>query len=179
MKKAKSMLLAVAGIFLFTQMVAAQPGPARRRGRGFTRPRSGQLLMVLRAQQERLGLTEEQLAEIKELALQMEEKNVALRNELNIQQLELKKAMQDPENRDYSQIQAVLTKMAQLRTDMTVARMKHQDAVRNVLTPEQNEALQKLGRGRRVPGRDALRDRGFRQAPRSPRFRRLPEDFRR
>ncbi len=178
MKKAKSILMTVAALFLFTQMVAAQRGPDQRRGRGFTKPRSGQLLMVLKSQQERLGLTEEQLAEIKELGLQMEEKNISLRNELNIQQLELKKAMLDPENRDYSQIQAVLTNIAQIRTDMTVARMKHQDAVRNVLTPEQKEALQKLGRARRAPGREFLRDRGIRRAPRSPRIRRIPEDFR-
>ncbi len=178
MKKAKSILMTVAALFLFTQMVAAQRGPDQRRGRGFTKPRSGQLLMVLKSQQERLGLTEEQLAEIKELGLQMEEKNISLRNELNIQQLELKKAMLNPESRDYSQIQAVLTKIAQIRTDMTVARMKHQDAVRNVLTPEQKEALQKLGRARRAPGREFLRDRGIRRAPRSPRIRRIPEDFR-
>ena len=178
MKKAKSILMTVAALFLFTQMVAAQRGPDQRRGRGFTKPRSGQLQMILKAQQERLGLTEEQIAEIKELGLQMEEKNVSLRNELNIQQLELKKAMRNPEDRDYNQIQAVLSKIAQIRTDMTVARMKHQDAIRNVLTPEQKEALQKLGRGRRASGRDFLRDRGFRRAPRSPRIRRLPENFR-
>lgn len=165
-----SILLAL--LFFSTDILAqAQMGMRQaQRGRAFRQARSGRLLTILKARQEELNITDEQLEKIQELTLAQEEMRVKHQNEINILQLELKKVLADQENRDYAKIKAELNKLSDLRNAMYVENLKSREAIANILTPEQQGAL-------RMFTRDRLRQRS--RYPRNlRRFRRLPQNIR-
>lgn len=150
MKKTLTISLSLLALLFFTADILAQPQMGMRqgqRGRAFRQARSGGILAVLKARQEELNITDEQLEEIQGLILAQEESRIKHQNELNIQQLELKKAMADQENRDYAKIKTELNKLSDIRNDMFVENLKSREAINNVLTPEQQKALRASARG--------------------------------
>ena len=192
MKKSTLALLMVAGLLAVTGAVLASSQMGQReRGftsqrprmgqiqeRGIIRPRSAGLLMVLKARQEELNITNEQLDKIKDLTLKMEEKRVEQQNALNSRRLEQKKLMMDRENLDYHQLKALLLKNSESKLDLMIDRMQLRDEIEAVLTPEQKEALKEMGRDRMGQRRSFMRSRDPRLDSRLQRFRRVPEDTR-
>jgi len=87
---------------------------------------------------------------------------------MSLNRLELQKLMQDRENLDYGKIGTILAKTSDARNEMFIEGLKLKEAINNVLTPEQQEALKaKAKKGLRSRARN-MRNRMSR---RSPRFR--------
>jgi Spy/CpxP family protein refolding chaperone len=70
-----------------------------------------------------------------------------MKNEANVQALELKKLMM-AEQKDYKKIKAALTRMSDINHDTLIAGLKAKDDVMIVLTPEQQETLKSLAKER-------------------------------
>jgi Spy/CpxP family protein refolding chaperone len=177
----------IAALLVFAVSLTAQPRMGRRQTRQFTRPRSGGLLMVLKARQQELNVTDEQLARIKDVQEKLEKQSVEHRNAMNTQRLELRQGIRDKENIDFDELKAQLSKNAQARIDFQITRMKARAAIADILTDEQKAALKTLRQDGIRRGRGMVRDRNprmstrgqmFRQAPRIRRFRRDPENIR-
>lgn len=148
MKRITTLILILAGFFLFSIGVAAQARLRTPRSQNMRRPAQGRLLAVLQAKQEELKITDEQIQQLKDHKLAMEEKAVQHRNAMNIQRLELKKLMLDKENRDLTKIRALLSQGAEYRVDHFISRLKSQEEALNILTLEQREAVKELTKNR-------------------------------
>jgi Spy/CpxP family protein refolding chaperone len=177
----------ISALLVFTVSLTAQPRMGRRQGRQFTRPRSGGLLMVLKAKQQELNVTDDQLARITDLQEKLEKQSVEHRNAMNTQRLELRQGMRDKENIDFEELKAQLSKNAQARIDFQITKMKLQAEIANVLTDEQKAALKTMRQDRIRRGRGMVRNRNprmnsrgqmFRDAPRIRRFKRDPMNIR-
>lgn len=164
MKKLTTIFLMLAGIFVFAGSNLAQHRQGAVRERGFRRPRQGGILMVLKAKQEELNVTDEQLDTIKNLQFKQEEAMVAHKNKMNELRLEMKKLMLE-ESKDYEKIKALLVKTSDSRNQMFITRLKHREEVHSVLTPEQKEALKALDKDHQRMGRRSPRGRQQRHSP--------------
>lgn len=167
MKKGLIFSVIVSVAVLFTASSFAQPFQGMRRGHQghkMMRHAPGRILMVLKANQKELNITDDQLEKIKNLMDSSAEKMVEMENSNNLTQLELKKLLQDRENLDYAKIKATLSKASSNRHDMFIQRLKARDEINNILTPEQHDALKEMGK-------DRMKDRGF--FPRGERFQRF------
>jgi Spy/CpxP family protein refolding chaperone len=164
MKKPTTTFLMLAGLFVFVGSSLAQPRQGAIRERSFRRPRQGRILMILKAKQEELNITDEQLDKIKGLQLQQDEAIVAHKNKMNELRLEMKKLMME-ESRDYEKIKTLLAKTSDSRNEMFITRLKHREEVLSVLTPEQKEALKAAVKDRPGRGRGFLRDRQGKRLP--------------
>jgi Spy/CpxP family protein refolding chaperone len=176
MKKILTLTVLIIGILGLTSVAEAQRRMGQQRGRSFTRPQSGGILRILKARQQELNITDEQLTQIEDLTLKLEEQRVENQNAMNTQRLELKKLMIDRENRDYNKIKSLLAAGSEGRADMMVSQMRLRDQIDNILTPEQKEALKTMGRDRLGHRRQGMRSRASRRNPHPRRFRRAPED---
>ena len=167
MKKGLMFSVIISVAVLFTASSLAQPFQDMRRGhRGqrMMRRAPGRILMVLKANQKELNITDDQIEKIKNLMDSSEEKMVEMQNANNLIQLELKKLLQDRENLDYDKIKATLSKASSNRHDMFIQRLKVREEINNILTPEQRDALKEMGK-------DRIRGRG--SFPRGERFQRF------
>ena len=150
MKKSIRILIVFSVVSLFTLGSFAQSGKMMRRGRGFgnmshTEERSpARIIMVLKAKKEELKITDEQLKKIEDLVFSFEEKMIQARNAASLQQLELRKLMQDRDNLDYEKIRAELAKESEKKHEMFIDRLKLRDEIQGILTPEQQEKLKVL-----------------------------------
>ncbi len=165
-------LVLIVGFSLTASSVLAQARIDQRRGPG--RGGQGGILMVLKAKQAELNLTDEQLEKITDLILAQEEKTLKHRNAQGELGLELRKVMLDRENMDYNRLKQILSQRSDTRENMFIERLKNRDAIAAVLTPEQQEALNSLRSDRLRRGQRFTRDRGIR---RNPRLDRLYKDF--
>jgi Spy/CpxP family protein refolding chaperone len=174
MKKITTIFLVLAAFFMFSTGVAAQSRMRPTQSKNIRRPAQGRLLTILQTKQDELKITDEQIQKIKEHTLAMEEKAVQQRNSMNVQRLELKKLMLDKENWDLSKIKALLSQSAENRVDHFISRLKAQEEIRNILSPEQLEAVKELTRYRFQRQRPHSQNRFQRQPARSfnRRFRR-------
>ncbi len=168
MKKAMTYLVFFSLLILFVASSFSQP-PQRmtRANRMFDRA-PNRILLVLKAHQEELGITESQMEQIKDLVFSHQEKTLKMKSELGLHHLELQKLMQDRESLDYEKIKAILSKTSAARTEMFIERLKQRDEINKILTPEQRDALKAIvqeGFGRRF---QRMRDRG-------QRFQRFPQ----
>jgi len=172
MRKSLMFSLIVSVAVIFTASSLAQPFQGVRRGhRGqrMMRRAPGGILMVLKAKQKELNITDDQLDKIKALMDSSAEKIVEMQNANNLVQLELKKLLQDKENLDYAKIKSTLSKASNNKHDMFIQRLKVRDEIGNLLTPEQRDALKEMGK-------DRMRGRRFSpRGERSQRFRRFHE----
>ncbi|MBN1223550.1 MAG: Spy/CpxP family protein refolding chaperone [Candidatus Aminicenantes bacterium] len=175
MKKILKTSVLVSTVLIFTVGSFAQPFQRMRRERPPMHNMPSRLLFALKAHQEELKITGDQLEQIEKLVFSFEEKMIAAHSEIDLNELEIRKLMKDRENIDYAKIRATLGKVSNQRDDMFVARLKHQDEIISVLTSEQGEALKSLIRDRLDERRSFLRERGFPGDRRSPRFPRFPE----
>lgn len=166
MKKVLVLTLIFSFLTLFVTTLFAQP-PQRmtRARRTFDRPHN-RILVVLKANQEELAITDEQIEQVQNLVFSFQEKSIKMQNESSLSQLELQKLMQDKENLDYGKIKAVLAKTSEARNEMFIEGLKLREEINNVLTPEQQEALRaKTREGMRSQAR-SLRERMQQRFPR-------------
>ena len=158
LKRTGRLFVIVAVLLLFAVATFAQApwfgnmGKGMRQGRGMMGPGVFRLYHVLKANQKELKITDSQLEKIKGIMFAFEESTLKLRNETNVQALEMKKLML-AEQKDYKKIKSALTHMSGIRHDILIAGLKAKDDVTNVLTPEQQEALKSLHRKRELHGK--------------------------
>ena len=159
LKRAGRLFVIVAVLLLFAVGTFAQApqsgfmGRGMRQGRGMMGPGVSRLYHALKANQKELKITGSQLEKIKAIMFAFEESTVKMKNEANVQALEMKKLMM-AEQKDYKKIKTALTRMSGIRHDILIAGLKAKDEVMNILTPEQQEALKSLAK-------DRMGDRGF------------------
>jgi Spy/CpxP family protein refolding chaperone len=169
MRKLKTFTLITAALFMISTMGFAQVQRRMPRGKRMDRRADRGILFVLKAHQKELNVTDDQLKKIEELSLAFREKTVKMQNEHKLLQLELEKLLLDKEAKDYAKIEKALSNISVAKNEMIVERMKHQEEIHSVLTPEQLEALRSQ-MGRRFADRGFRRGRG--QSRQFPRMRR-------
>ena len=170
MKKAKTLLVLISLLIFFAASSIAQPAKRMARANRALDRAPQRILFVLKANQEELGITDEQIERIQNLVFSHQEKMLQMRNENSLHRLELRKLMQDRENLDYEKIEAILSKTSDIRKQMFIESLKQRDEIGKILTPEQRDALKamaKEGLGRRI---QLMRERGDR-LQRMPRIR--------
>ncbi len=166
MKKILTVSLIVSFLALSVAVVFAQPQQRMNRARRtFDRPQN-RILGVLKANQEDLGITDEQIEQIQDLVFSFKEKSLKMQNESSLSRLELQKLMQNRDNLDYDKIKAILSKTSAVRNEMFIQGLKLKEEINNVLTPEQREALKDMGRKGMRSGARYLRDRFQQRFPR-------------
>ncbi len=160
LKSTAKIVVIIAILIMFTLGLAAQQGQREFMGKGSRNsmrmmgPGQGldNLLKILNENQEKLKISDTQMEEIEKTLLAFEEKQVKLQNKANIQQLEMKKLMMQ-ESKDYKKIKIALTQISDTRNDLLIIGMQARDAVKNILSAEQQEALKKIMRRKsRRPG---------------------------
>jgi Spy/CpxP family protein refolding chaperone len=166
MKKGLTLIVIFSFFVLSVASSFAQPQQRMARGkRTFDRSHS-RILAVLKANQEELDITDEQIGQIQDLVFSFKEKTIKTANENSLSRLELQKLMKDKENLDYAKIKAILNQTSAARTDMFIEGLKLREEISNVLTPEQQEALKaKAKKGIRSRPRK-LRDLAYQRSPR-------------
>ena len=134
-------------LLLAFQLDAARQGMRQRDGMG--RSHDGQLMMrLLENRAEALGLSEQQLQEIRSLCTANAEQKVALVNKNNLLKLELDKSLAQ-ENRDYAKIKDLMSQMAGNRIELRLNGLKTREKATAILTPEQRKALEEIVSERR------------------------------
>jgi len=144
MKKLTTIAALFTGILLFTASATAAPQMNRLRNRPALRPDTGRFLAVIKASQEELNITDEQLNRIEELTFEMEDVTLKARNDLATIHLQLRRQLRNKENRDYEKIKSLINRSSDLRADMLINRMKLKDDINNILTSGQLEALKDM-----------------------------------
>jgi Spy/CpxP family protein refolding chaperone len=138
---------------MLTSSIFAQRGMFGSRGRGMRGARSmrgpgiAMLYQVLKNHQEELKITDQQLGDIKKQVLRIEENHLKLKNSISEQQLQLKKLMME-ETRDYKKMKSILSRISEFRNQLVISGFETRDAIKKILTPEQQEALQNMRRQR-------------------------------
>ena len=166
MKKILTVSLIVSFFVLSMTVVFAQPQQRMNKARRMVDRPQNRILGVLKANQEDLGITDEQIEQVQDLVFSFKEKSLKMQNENSLSRLELQKLMQDRDNLDYAKIKSILSQTAASRNDMFIEGLKLRAEINNVLTPEQQEALKEMGRkGMRSRAR-CLRDRLHQRIPR-------------
>ena len=166
MKKGLTLIVIFSFLVLSVASGFAQPQQRMTRAkRTFDRSQI-RILGVLKANQEELNITDEQIEQIQNLVYYHKEKTIKMASENSLNRLELQKLMKAKENLDYAKIKAILTQTSSARTDMFIEGLKLREEISNVLTPEQKEALKaKAKRGIRSRARN-LRNRLNQRLPR-------------
>ena len=146
MKKILTATLIFSFLILSVIVVFAQPAQRMpRANRMFDRPQL-RILSVLKANQEELKITDDQMEKIQNLVFSFREKSLKMQNESEMSRLELQKLMLDRENLDYDKIKAILSKSSAVRNEMFIERLKLREEIHNVLTLEQRNALKDMTR---------------------------------
>lgn len=137
------------------------------RGPGM-RGRGGQAAMLLRlvnnpTLRERVGITTEQAAKIRQQTSDFLKQQIRSRANMQVQRIDLQNLMA-AENPDRAAIDKTLGEISALRLTQSKADVDFRVAMRNALTPEQQEKLMQMRQEfmRRGPGR------GGRMGPRGP-----------
>ena len=172
MKKGMTLAVIFSALVLFVASSFAQPQRQMMRGKRTFDRSHNRILAVLKANQEELKITDEQIEQIQNLVFFHQEKAIKMKNEGDLHRLELEKLMQERENLDYEKIKAVLSKSSAARQEMFIERLKLKDEINNILTPEQREAL-------KAKMRDGIRQRARLLRDRMQRFPRLRGRLRR
>jgi Spy/CpxP family protein refolding chaperone len=166
MKKILTVSLIVSFFVLSVAVVFAQPQQRMARAKRTVDRPQNRILGVLKANQEDLNITDEQIEQVQDLVFSFKEKSLKMQNESSLSRLELQKLMQDRDNLDYGKIEAILSKTSAVRNEMFIEGLKLREEINNVLTPEQREALKEMGKqGMRSRAR-SLRDRFQQRVPR-------------
>jgi Spy/CpxP family protein refolding chaperone len=170
MKKGMTMAVIFSVLILFAASSLAQPQQRLMRAKRTFDRSPNPILAVLKANQEELSITDEQIKQIQNLIFSHQEKAIQMKNENALQRLELQKLLQDRENLDYEKIKSVLSQSSAVRQEMFIQRLEQREEINKILTPEQQEALKALTMERMregFPPMRLMRDR----MQRFPRFR--------
>lgn len=143
MKRASAFLLAMlslSGVLLFSTTAEAQMrGGLWERGQRSERPDRIRL-------HERLNLSAEQEQKLMSLRTVHQQQMIDMRAELQKLRLDIRAEMRK-DNPDLRAIENLVRRQESLRTEQQLARIKHWNEVRNILTPEQREIWQQYRRG--------------------------------
>jgi Spy/CpxP family protein refolding chaperone len=165
MKKSMTFMVTLSFLALSAASSFAQPLQKMPRAKGTFAGAPNRILGVLKANQEELEITDQQMEQIQNLLYSYREKSIEMRNEISLNRLELQKMLQDRDNWDYEKIEAVLSESSAYRHEMFIQGLKLREEMDNVLTPEQRESLKAKARNiLRLRTRD-LRDRVQQRAP--------------
>jgi Spy/CpxP family protein refolding chaperone len=159
-------LMALAGVVALAGVAFAAP-PEGGRGdgpRGWSRE----------SFQEKLGLTDAQLAEVKKLRAEQKKKQIRTQADIRIAHMELRELL-GAEKVDEKAVRAKAKEVAALREAAATDRVEGMLALRRVVTAEQAKHLMKMhhgrrgghGRGHEGRGPDGPRGGGHRGGPRS------------
>lgn len=177
MKKTLTVLSIFVIVGLFSVDSFAQDFFGRRMGRAHLNSSPSRILRVLKANQEELKITDEQLKAIEDLAYAFKERMIEARSLASKQRLELQKLMQDRENLDYARLKEELSKASEHKHNMLIEGLKLRDEIDKILTPEQKETLKSMRQERYKDRREAMRQGGRRgRIQRSPLYRRQIKD---
>jgi Spy/CpxP family protein refolding chaperone len=168
MKKSLTVFSIFAIVFLFSVDSFAQYFQGRRMGRAHMNRSPSRILRVLKANQEELRITDDQLKAIEDLAYSFEEKMIDARSLASKQRLELQKLMQDRGDLDYAELKEALSKASEHKHNMLIEGVKMRDEIDKVLTPEQKEALKSMRQDRFKDRREAFRQDGRRGRTQRP-----------
>ena len=103
----------------------------------------GPLISLMLAWKDQLGLTHEQEQSLRELRANFEKEAITRTSETDVAELELK-GLLEQEKVDFVKVEAQVKKIALLRADRRLARIKTIEAGKAVLTPEQQEKLKRF-----------------------------------
>ncbi len=85
-----------------------------------------------------LDLSDEQIAEIRQLMLDFQKETLELRNQIQMKQLEMRELMME-DSIDMDQVKVKLEEIAQLQVEVRMQAIERQTKVQELLTPEQLE----------------------------------------
>ena len=117
----------------------------------------GPLISMMLHQKEQLGLTADQERSLRELRTNFEKEGIRRTSEIDVAELELKE-MLEQEKVDLINVEASTKKIALLRADLRLARIKTIEAGKALLTPEQQRKLERLSHDSRMgePGKGMM-----------------------
>ena len=141
MKKFITLVLILFVLILFCSSLIAQPHPRFLRGEEMGGFSFFGMIRILKTNKKELQITDSQIKKIEGKIFSFEERVVQMSYKAQLQRLELKKLVIDKKNRDYGKIKSVLSKISDSRQLIMIERMRMMDAIRNILTEEQIEAL--------------------------------------
>jgi Spy/CpxP family protein refolding chaperone len=149
MHNLKYLTLALLLITLATTPAFAKPGQC-----GKACENGEQQATRLEHLKERLDLTAQQEAEIKEILASTEAKNEALREEKRVTREELREISR-ADTLDESRLRELVRKQSDQRTDMMIAKHATRTRINQVLTPEQQEQHEAFRQQRQERGEAA------------------------
>jgi Spy/CpxP family protein refolding chaperone len=168
-KMKKFLAISIICFFMILSSVASFAHPLQRSAgmrRMFDRPRT-RIFNVLKANQEVLEITDQQMQKIQDLVYSLREKSIKVMSENGLNRLELQKLMQDEENMDYAKIEAILARTSASRHDIFIEGLKLREEIKNILTPEQQEALKQIAEDSIRSRLRDVRDRRLQRLPHS------------
>ena len=104
----------------------------------------GPLISMMLHWKEQLALTADQERSLRELRVNFEKEAIKRTSEIDVEELELKGLMEQ-EKMDLVKVEAQAKKIALLRVDLRVARIRTIEAGKALLTPDQRSKLERLG----------------------------------
>ncbi len=150
----KTLMILVAAALLTAPALMAQQGncdgngPGRGFGDGYGRHmglggdfdgRGGRGMGMLLAHAEELGLTDQQVSALEDMRSEFQLAQVDRKAELKKAEIKLKDLMRD--EAPQSQILSQMDKIGVMKTEMKKVQYQHREAVKNVLTAEQQEKM--------------------------------------
>ena len=129
------------------------PGPSGY-GRG---DHEGPLISMMLHWKDQLALTGDQERSLRELRAKFEKEAITRTSEIDVAELELKELLEQ-EKVDLIKVEAWTKKVALLRADLRLARIKTIEAGKALLTPEQQRKLERLGHDAKMgePGKGMM-----------------------
>jgi len=138
--------------------------PEMMRGMGMSGPwghgrggHEGPLISMMLHWKDQLALTADQERSLRELRANYEKEGIRRTSEIDVAELELRELLEQ-EKVDLEKVEAWTKKIALLRADQRLARIKTIEAGKALLTPEQQRKLERLGHDARMgePGRGMM-----------------------
>jgi len=155
-----ALTLASVAIAATTFAAGPQGGPGMHKGPGMEGPKGGfegpqdPIVQMVNCPEfaEKVGLTDEQKAKIKEIAASSKESQKTLRRQLR-DSMEKQADLLEAEKIDEAAVMAEIDKAFELRKEMAKAQTKRIIAIKSILTPEQiAKALECKGKGKECEG---------------------------
>jgi len=148
MKKGIACLALGAFLVLLTAGSFAQPRTQVMRSRHFQRHVPALMLKMVKANQEELKITDEQLDKVQAVMDNFHAKMIQARSQNELQRLELQKLFRRDQKKDYDKIKAQMAKLSDMRHEMIIEGMKHKEEIMNVFTQEQQDAIKAMVKDR-------------------------------
>ena len=128
------------------------------------------LISLMLTWKNQLGLSADQERSLKELRGNFEKESIKRTAEIDVAELDLK-GLLEADKVDMAKVEASAKKIAMLRADLRVARIKTIEAGKAVLTPEQQEKFKRLLANEPMMGNMEQRMKGLDKLPIHPKTR--------